>query len=191
MAIVDKINSLTEKQCVVDVLLEEVLSHPCRSCGKCVYGYEGITQFEMILKDLTEKKAHSDDRELLSDIAGLMKTQSLCDEGKDIADAMIEALSSHKEEIDEHIAKKQCRAGVCKKFMTVHILASKCNGCGDCLDACEDDAILGKARFVHVIDSDECSLCGQCIEVCEEGAIVLAGAVKPKCPKKPIPCKKK
>ena len=59
------------------------------------------------------------------------------------------------------------------------------------VDVCEDDAILGKNKFVHVIDQDECTLCGKCFEACEEGAIVWAGAEKPKCPKKPIPCKKR
>lgn len=45
--------------------------------------------------------------------------------------------------------------------MTYHILADQCTGCGDCMDACEDDAI------------------------------VRAGAEKPRCLKKPIPCKKR
>jgi NADH-quinone oxidoreductase subunit F len=59
------------------------------------------------------------------------------------------------------------------------------------MDACEDDAILGKKKFVHVIDQDECTICGKCMEACDEDAIVMAGAVKPRCPTKPIPCKKK
>lgn len=191
MAIVDKIKSLTEKQCVVDVLLKEVQSHPCKDCGKCVFGYEGITQLEMILKDITERKGRTGDKELMNDLCSLMKTQSMCDDGKEIAIAVLEGLNTQSEIFDEHIAKKACRAGVCKKFMTVHILASKCTGCTECADVCEDDAILGKNKFVHVIDNDECTLCGKCIEACDEDAIVLAGAVKPKCPKKPIPCKKR
>jgi Na+-translocating ferredoxin:NAD+ oxidoreductase RNF subunit RnfB len=115
----------------------------------------------------------------------------LCDDGKEIASLVLEGLNTYADIFDEHISKKQCRAGVCKKFMTVHILAGKCIGCGECLDACEDDAILGKNKFVHVIDQDECTLCGKCFEVCDEGAIVWAGVEKPKCPKKPIPCKKR
>ena len=75
--------------------------------------------------------------------------------------------------------------------MTYHIIAANCIGCGECLDVCEDDAILGKKKFVHIIDQDECIQCGKCMEACEEEAIVLAGAVKPRCPKKPIPCKRK
>lgn len=183
--------NLNEKQCVVDVLLSEVQAHPCKDCGKCVYGYEGITQLEMILKDITDRKGRAGDKELMLDLCSLMKAQSMCEDGTEIAEAALEAIAQQSDVFDEHIAKKQCRAGVCKKFMTVHVLASKCTGCGECMDACEDDAILGKKKFVHVINNDECSLCGACIEACDEGAIVLAGAEKPKCPKKPIPCKKR
>ncbi|KAI4451410.1 NADP-reducing hydrogenase subunit HndC [Eubacterium plexicaudatum ASF492] len=188
---IEKIRSLKENQCIVDVLLKEIMTHPCRDCGKCVFGYEGITQFEMILKDITEKKGRESDKALIRDLCSMMKTQSLCEEGIDIADAVKEAFDTYGEIFDEHISKKACRAGVCKKFMTCHILANKCIGCGECMDACEDDAIIGKSKFVHIIDQDECTLCGKCIDHCDEEAIVMAGAVKPRCPKKPIPCKKR
>ncbi len=189
--IIDKIKDIKKDQCAVDVLLKEVSSHKCKDCGKCVFGYEGITQLEMILSDITEKKGRSTDMALLKDLSKLMKEQSLCEDGVMVGEAVAEALAQYSDIFEEHISKKGCRAGVCRKFMTYHILADKCIGCGDCLDECEDDAILGKKRFVHVIDQDECSLCGKCMEVCEEEAIVMAGAVKPRCPKKPIPCKRK
>ena len=49
MTVVEKIKNLDEKQCVVNVLLDSVKAHPCKDCGKCVFGYEGITHFEIIL----------------------------------------------------------------------------------------------------------------------------------------------
>jgi NADH-quinone oxidoreductase subunit F len=58
------------------------------------------------------------------------------------------------------------------------------------VDECDDDAILGKKKFIHVIDQDECTQCGKCVEACDEEAIVKAGAIKPRCPQKPIPCKR-
>ena len=191
MAIVESIKNLNEKQCVVDVLLKEVQKHKCKDCGKCVFGYEGITQLEMILNDITEKKARADDKNLLIDLCTLMKTQSMCEDGAEIATAVLEGINTYSEVFDEHISKKSCQAGVCKKFMTVHIIAADCIGCGECIDVCDDDAIIGKKRFVHIIDNSECTLCGKCVEACDEGAIVYAGAIKPRCPKKPIPCKKR
>lgn len=191
MTSVEAIKGLKENQCVVDILLKEAAIHSCKNCGKCVFGYEGVTQLELILKDITEKKGKSSDLTLLQELSELMKTQSLCDDGRELAEAVLLAVSNHKEVFEEHIAKKNCRAGVCKKFMTYHILAEKCVGCGACIDVCEDDAIIGKKKFVHIIDQNECILCGNCMDACEEAAIVMAGAVKPRCPKKPIPCKKR
>lgn len=191
MKTIEKISGLKENQCIVDVLLKEVIAHKCKDCGKCVFGYEGITQLEMMLKDITEKKGRTTDLALMTELASMMKTQTLCEDGMEIAEAVLYALENNRTDFEEHIGKKGCRAGVCKKFMTYHILAEKCIGCGDCMDECEDDAIIGKKKFVHIIDQDECILCGKCMDVCEEGAIVQAGAVKPRCPKKPIPCKRR
>ena len=191
MGVLDRVKNLKENECIIDVLYKETCGHKCIDCGKCVFGYEGIAQLEMIMKDITEKKGSSSDLDLLSELSGMMKQQSLCEDGEEIASAVLAALATYREDFEQHIAKKACRAGVCQKFMTYHILAEQCTGCGECMDACEDDAILGKKRFVHVIDQKECIQCGKCLEACEDDAIVRAGAEKPRCPKKPIPCKKR
>lgn len=56
MNTVERVKNLKENECIVDVLLKEVSSHKCNECGKCVFGYEGITQLGMILKDIMEKR---------------------------------------------------------------------------------------------------------------------------------------
>lgn len=73
--------------------------------------------------------------------------------------------------------------------MTYHILVSRCDGCGKCLDACEDDAIMGKPKFVHVIDQRACTHCDRGRTVCPREAVVMAGVKKPKTPPRPIPCR--
>ena len=168
MSTLEKIKSLKNTECIVDVLLKEVLANECRTCGKCVFGYEGITQLELILGDITVKKGKSTDLELLRELGEMMAGQSLCEKGEEIAQAVLEAVELYQSDFEDHIGKKGCRAGVCKKFMTYHILAEKCVGCGDCMDACDEDAILGKARFVHVIAQDECTQCGACMDACDE-----------------------
>lgn len=191
MNTMEAVKNLGESECIVDFLLKTISNNECKTCGKCVFGYEGITQLEMMLSDITMKKAKTDDKELMRDLCGQMLHQSICEIGSDIAEVMLFALDNKGEEIDEHLMKKSCRAGICKKFVTYHILVDKCIGCTDCADACEEGAILGKKRFVHVIDQSECTQCGACAEVCEEEAIIKAGAIKPRGPKKPIPCKKR
>ena len=184
----DYIHIFDETDCILDQLYKIAERYSKESCGRCVYGFEGVTQINMILSDLVQKKGKSEDIELLQDLCSVMETQALCDIGTSAARTVLTALQSFKEEIEEHVAKKNCRAVVCAKYVTYHILADLCTGCTDCVDACEDDAILGKKKFVHVIDQDECIQCGACMAACEEGAIVKAGAVKPKTPKKPVPC---
>lgn len=191
MSMLDKINHMEDTQCIVDSLCKMVSDNECKRCGKCVFGYEGVTQLQMILGDITEKKGKSTDLAQMQELCQMMKSQSLCETGEEIGAAVLAAIDAYRKDFEDHIGKKGCRAGVCKKFMTYHILAENCTGCGDCLDACEEDAILGKAKFVHVIEQKECIQCGACLDACEEDAVVRAGTVKPKCPKRPIPCKRR
>ena len=72
-----------------------------------------------------------------------------------------EGIDLFGDELDRHVSKRSCPAGECKAFMTYHILVSRCTGCGDCLAACEEDAITGKDKFVHVIDQKACRLAGR------------------------------
>ncbi|WP_036931655.1 NADH-ubiquinone oxidoreductase-F iron-sulfur binding region domain-containing protein [Proteocatella sphenisci] len=187
----DYIEIYDETSCMIDSLLNISKRFLNESCGKCVFGYEGTSQISMILNDISMKKGKSDDLELLMNLCSQMKTQCLCDTGSCMAESVMSCIESFKEEITEHVNKKDCRALVCSRFVTYHILADKCTGCTECLDACDDDAILGKKKFIHVIDQDECVQCGRCLDACDEGAITRCGSVKPKSPSKPIPCKAK
>lgn len=189
MEIIEAIKELSDDQCIVQALQKAISLHECLACGKCVFGYEGAMQLNQIFKDMAGKKSRKNDLELVASLCSHMKTQSLCEAGLALADTVLYALDRYGEDIRLHQEKKDCPAGICSQFMTFHILAEKCTGCGDCLDACDDDAIVGKKRFIHVIDQDECILCGNCLDACEEGAIVKAGSVKPRCPKKPVPCR--
>ena len=81
MSTLERIENLKDTECIVDMLLKEVRANPCQACGKCVFGYEGITQLELTLSDITEKKGRSGDLDLIKDLCQVMKTQSLCETG--------------------------------------------------------------------------------------------------------------
>ena len=185
----DYIEILNETDCMLDFLLKTADRYGKEACGRCLFGHEGVFQIRMFLTDMTLKKGKISDLDLMLELCHEMQQQSLCEAGVSIANTVESALEHFKSEIEEHITRKSCKAGVCQKFLTFHILPDLCTGCNECSDVCEDDAILGKKKFIHIIDQDECSGCGDCIDACEEKAIIIAGAVKPKCPKKPIPCK--
>lgn len=184
----DKLLSLDSGKCPVEALRGYAAAHKCMSCGKCVFGYEGASQLSMCLSDITMKKARPGDMDKLRRLCSLMLSQSLCEDGEELGGTALAVFDKYGAEFDAHCAKKSCKAGACRAFVTYHILADRCVGCGDCIDACDDDAIIGKKRFVHVIVQDECVKCGSCVDSCDESAIITAGAVKPRCPAKPVPC---
>lgn len=56
--------------------------------------------------------------------------------------------------------------------MTAIVDQEKCNGCGDCVEACPLDAIAmqeGKSA----IDPETCGDCGACIDACPNEAITV------------------
>lgn len=56
--------------------------------------------------------------------------------------------------------------------MSVKADLSKCNGCGDCVDACPTEALKVENEKI-VVNGDECSDCGACVDTCEKGVLAL------------------
>ncbi|WP_321971943.1 NADH-ubiquinone oxidoreductase-F iron-sulfur binding region domain-containing protein [Paratractidigestivibacter sp.] len=187
----DYVRVYTAKNCMANALNEICALYRHETCGRCVFGHEGSHQIATIVADICRKKGKPTDLALLRDLCPVMATESLCEQGRVMARTVLAFLDLFEAEISQHFTKKVCAAGECTAFLTVHILASKCQACNACVDSCEEDAILGRPRFIHVIDQKACTQCGACLDSCEYGAIVTAGAVKPKCPPKPIPFKRK
>jgi len=157
----------------------------------CTFGHEGGYQLHTILSDACTKKGKPSDMALIRDLAPVMAAHAICGEGRAMGRVAMQALELFANEIEPHFTKKQCPTCGCAAFKTYHVLVSRCTGCGKCLKACDDGAIMGKAKFVHVINQRKCSQCGECLEVCPAHAIVRAGAKKPKTPPKPIPVRRK
>lgn len=182
-----EIHILGENVCLVDYMEKLTKELQAETCGRCVFCREGLRQLHRIAGDITRGKATQDDGELIKLLADGMLQGGQCLFGKAAGAMWLAAMDEIGEEFQAHILRKRCAAMVCKKYITYHILGSKCKGCGACLDACPQEAIEGEEDYIHVIDPYECDKCGKCAEVCPHGAVVKAGAIKPKTPAEPIP----
>lgn len=187
----DYVRVYGQASCMASALDQVCQLYRRETCGRCVFGHEGGHQIATIVGDICRKRGKASDVALLRDLCLVMETQSLCEMGRVMARTVLSALDAFGPEIEQHFTKKVCPAGECSAYMTYHILPTKCVGCGECVDACEDEAILGKPRFIHVIDQKACTQCGRCVGACDEEAIVMAGADKPRTPPRPIPIRKR
>ena len=76
-----------------------------------------------------------------------------------------------REEYEEHIRDKHCRAGACTELSRYVIIPELCKGCAVCKKHCPVGAIWGKVKEVHDISQERCIKCGQCEEHCPFDAI--------------------
>ncbi len=55
-----------------------------------------------------------------------------------------------------------------KPYPELFFIARKCQSCGECVEACPQDAISMDKK--PTIDREQCTLCFQCVAVCKNGA---------------------
>jgi len=53
---------------------------------------------------------------------------------------------------------------------------ARCIGCRKCIDACPVDAIVGAAKLMHTVITDDCTGCGLCVPPCPIDCIALVPA---------------
>lgn len=173
--------------CALQQLLHLTDRLLAESCGKCVFCREGLGQMQSILHPIAEGAGEAKDLSTLQELTGLLREQVVCGFGPMAADAISNLMELHSEELTEHCRDGICRRAVCSGLSCYRILGSACTGCGDCLDVCDEDAIAGKPRFIHVISDRDCTRCGKCAEACTQSAIRRCSADKPICPPRPVP----
>jgi NADH:ubiquinone oxidoreductase subunit F (NADH-binding)/Pyruvate/2-oxoacid:ferredoxin oxidoreductase delta subunit len=180
---------LGQKDCIVDQAKRSIEVSCYDTCAGCSMGREGSYQLREMVADATKGKSKGGDVELMREIGLGMKAGAACAFGRTAPNILLSTLEKFPEEYDAHMKRRLCRALVCVRYVTFHILPDVCDGCGECVEACPEDAIEGGRRKIHVIDQDACDKCGKCYQVCNglRQAVVKAGAVKPRTPKAPIP----
>ena len=94
--------------------------------------------------------------------------------GQTAPNPVLSTLRYFRNEYEEHVRDKKCRAGVCKAMLNFVIKQEVCKKCGLCARNCPVGEISGSREEGYKIDSEKCIKCGACIEKCPFKAIIKA-----------------
>ena len=171
-----------ETSCMVDLVRYYMEFIRKESCGKCIPCREGTGRMLEILESVIKKPANEDSGTTLErfkgvmqleTISAVMKDTSLCGLGQTAPNPFVSALRNFREEFEEHIFDRKCRANVCRGLRTFTINVEKCTGCTVCAGKCPVNAIYGTRLQPFFIVEDKCIGCGICYDVCKFSAVVV------------------
>lgn len=104
---------MDEDTCMVDVARFFMEFVQDESCGKCTACRLGTRRMLEILQRITSGNGKEGDVELLIELAETIKDTALCGLGQTAPNPVLSTIKYFRDEYDEHIKNKHCRAGVC------------------------------------------------------------------------------
>jgi NADH:ubiquinone oxidoreductase subunit F (NADH-binding)/Pyruvate/2-oxoacid:ferredoxin oxidoreductase delta subunit len=173
---------IDETTCMVDLIRFYMEFIRNESCGKCIPCREGTGRMLEILENVIRKPLNEESGTTLErfkgvmqleTIASVMKDTSLCGLGQTAPNPFISALKNFRDEFEEHIFDRKCRANICRGLRTFSIDVDKCNGCTACATKCPVNAIYGTRLQPFFIVEEKCTGCGICFDICKFSAIII------------------
>lgn len=164
---------MDQHTCMVEVARFFMNFTQRESCGKCVPCREGTKRMLEILERIVDGNGRPEDIDLLLELADMIENTALCGLGKSAPKPVVSTIRAFRDEYEEHINDKRCRAGVCQKLKVYRIDPDKCKGCSKCSRGCPASAITGKIKSPFVIDTEKCVKCGACADTCPFGAVII------------------
>jgi len=172
------IEDASQHKCPVQqsmLLLKEFMAGPM--CGKCLPCPMSCYEMALIYQHLVDGKATETEIASIQKIAPNMNLASMCKKGKDTAKFIEDTLETRLEHYRAH-TYSSCPDKECVALYKYMIIPENCTMCGDCLQACKFNAIIGEKRVSFLtgfkpfeIAEKRCTRCGQCFKVCKYGAI--------------------
>ena len=163
---------LDEDDCMVDVAKFFLSFTKSESCGKCPPCRVGTWQMYELLEAITSGRGQEGDIERLEKMGKLIVAGSLCGLGNSAPNPVLSTIRYFREEYEEHVHDKFCRAKRCQGLGIFRILPEHCILCGLCKQVCAFDAVA-ELRDRFYIDQDYCTKCKACYGVCPTQAIVV------------------
>lgn len=164
---------MDEHTCMVEVARFFMSFTQRESCGKCVPCREGTKRMLEILEKIVGGKGEPEDLDRLEELAEMVKSMALCGLGKSAPLPVLSTLRLFRDEYEEHIAEKKCKAKVCTAMRRFVINPEYCKGCGKCARNCPVGAITGVRKQCYHINPDICIKCEACRDNCAFDAIYI------------------
>lgn len=171
---------IDENTCMVDLVRYYMEFIRNESCGKCIPCREGTGRMLEILESIIRKPLNEESGTTLErfkgvmqleTIASVMKDTSLCGLGQTAPNPFTSALRNFRDEFEEHIFDRKCRANICRGLRSFSIDVEECTGCTACASKCPVNAIYGTRLQPFFIVEDKCIGCGVCFDICKFNAI--------------------
>jgi NADH-quinone oxidoreductase subunit F len=104
---------MNEDTCMVDTARYFMDFIRDESCGKCTACRIGTKRMLEILERITRGEGQEGDVELLTELGETIKETAMCGLGQSAPNPVLSTIQYFREEYDEHIRNKYCRASVC------------------------------------------------------------------------------
>jgi NADH:ubiquinone oxidoreductase subunit F (NADH-binding)/uncharacterized Fe-S center protein/(2Fe-2S) ferredoxin len=164
---------LDEDNCIVDVAKFFLSFCQAESCGKCYPCRVGTYQMLQILEKITSGRGEEGDIEKLEALGKYIKSSALCGLGKSAPNPVLTTIKYFRDEYEEHIREKYCRAFICQGLGQVSLNTDICYQCKRCMDICPYGAIKESQEGYFYVDQVLCQRCKACFTVCPLGAIEI------------------
>jgi NADH-quinone oxidoreductase subunit F/NADP-reducing hydrogenase subunit HndC len=163
---------LDEGTCMVDVAKYFLAFTQSESCGKCPPCRIGTYQMLQILERITSGQGEAGDITKLVELGKHIQKGALCGLGQSAPNPVLSTIKYFREEYEEHIHDKFCRANACSGLGVFLINQAECIKCGLCKQACAFDAVV-ETRDIFFIDREYCTKCKACHTACPVGAVKI------------------
>lgn len=161
--------AMNEDTCMVDTARFFMDFIQDESCGKCVACRVGTKRMLEILERITRGEGQEGDIELLEELGETIKETAMCGLGQTAPNPVLSTIRYFRNEYEEHIKNKYCRAGVCSE-----LFISPCeNTCPANVNVPGYIALIAAGRFIDAYnlikeENPFPAVCGRiCTRPCE------------------------